>query len=188
MTMFYRLLADPKAVKRWYLKAPLDASGNELDARVFTQGLRYLGALPLMIPLRRYGDLVDFNFGDFDMVVTPAKINAEIERQLGPQVQRISVEIESGNKDFEILNVLDVVRCIDKQSSEFTIWTENDGRPDKTGQFRMITQLRIDANAAEGHCLFRIAEWPITLIASEDIKKILESNVTTGVAFEPVNS
>jgi hypothetical protein len=36
---FYRLIADPAATSRWYLKSPIDPSGNEVDPRLFTQGV-----------------------------------------------------------------------------------------------------------------------------------------------------
>jgi len=187
MTKFYRLLADPEATSRWHIKAPVDALKNEVDARLFTQSTKYQGSLSLVMPLRRRGDLVDFNFGDFDMVVTPEGLNVELEHMLSPQIQRIPVKIENGGRGFEILNVLDVVKCVDEQRSEFTKWTNSDGRSDKVGKFRMITRLRIDAKAASAHHLFRVAEWPIALIASEDIKSFLEARAVTGITFELVS-
>ncbi len=183
----FRLLADPNATTRWHLRAPVNAVGNEVDSRLFTQGTAAAPNLQLTIPLRRRGDQVDFNFGDFDMVVTPAALNAELEKLSGLAIQRIPVVIESSDRKFEILNVVDQVRCIDEAHSQFTRWTAADGRSDRTGEYRMITRLRLDDQAASGHHLFRVAEWPVALIASEQVKALLENRETTGLMFEPVN-
>jgi hypothetical protein len=187
MTTFFRLVADPKVFPRWYLKAPIDEAGNELDARLFSRGGAHSTSASLRIPLRRDGPAVDVNFGDFNMIVTPASLNAEMVPRFGLPVQRIPVEIETGNRDFEILNILDVVTCIDEKNSEFMKWTEQDGRPDKTGALRMITRLRIDPCAAQGHHLFRIQEWPVALIASNALKEFLEQAAVTGIQFQPVS-
>lgn len=188
LVKFYRLLADPAAVSRWYLKAPIDSSGNEVDSRVFTQGVPATTQLEgLIIPLRRKGTMIDFNFCDFDMVVTPAVLNAELAGLVGGGIQRIPVNVSSCDRDFEILNVIDLVDCVDEAASVFTKWTHEDGRPDKVGQYRMFARLCISAEAAAGHHLFRVREWPIALIASESVKLMFESRGVSGIRFDPVN-
>lgn len=183
---FYRLVADPLATTRWHLRAPVDMSGEEVDPRLFTAGLVTKPTSQLRIPLRRAGDEVDFNFGDFDMVVSPAVINAELETLTGASIERIPVWVQASERNYEILNILKFVRCIDEATSEFTKWTTEDGRPDKTGVYRMFTRLQIQQEAANGNHLFRIAEWPIALIASAQAKAILERHGVTGVGFQAV--
>ena len=182
----YRLLADPKALTRCHMRAPIDASGSELDARLFTQGQEVAARLPLSLSLGCAGDAVDFNFGDFDMIVTPAALNDELESLVGSAVQRIPVGLESDSRQLEILNVVDKVSCVDENSSTFTKWTAADGRPEKVGEYRMFTRLRLNSRAAAGNHLFRVSEWPIALIASEEVKSLFESRGTTGLAYELV--
>jgi len=185
---FYSLDADPSAISRWYLRAPIDSKGNEIDPRIFTRGeLVFTKDDNLIINLRRKGVPVDFNFCDFDMIVTPANLNADLAKMIGNVVQRIPVKIESSDRDFEILNVADLVECVDESASTFTKWTHADGRPDKVGQYRMFTRLCIDGEAAAGHHLFRVREWPIALIASESVKLMFESRGVSGIRFDPVN-
>ena len=57
----------------------------------------------LQSPLRQTGDHVDFNFADFDMVVTPADVNVEIAKIVGSAIQRIPVTVEGTRRAFEIL-------------------------------------------------------------------------------------
>ncbi|WP_162932251.1 imm11 family protein [Solimonas sp. K1W22B-7] len=187
MTKFFRLIADSEATDRWYLKAPINSLGKEVDPRLFTEGKAFLLKENLTIPIRQNGRKVEFNFGAFDMIVTPAKLNAKLVEVAGVSIQRIPACIESVSQEFEILNVLDKVNCIDESASRFVKWTVADGRPEKIGQYRMISPLRINGDAAEGRHLFRVNEWPIALIASESIKNLLAEQVTSGVQFEAVN-
>ncbi|MDX8399208.1 MAG: hypothetical protein R8K20_03050 [Gallionellaceae bacterium] len=187
MTKFYRIVIGSKADAWWYLQSPLDAKGREIDAREFTYGTRYIGDTPLQVPLGHYGEHVDFNFADFDMIVIPAKINDEMERKLKVQVQRFPVVIESGIQGYEILNVLDLVTCIDEDNSVFSKWTKKDGIPHMVGKYRMFPRLQINPKMAEGHHLFILAEWKVALIASEVMKNFLEDRAVTGIEFEPVN-
>lgn len=189
MPKFYNLDADPSEVYRWYLKSPVNLSGNEVDPRLFTRGKHVdTSSMSLKVPLRRQGEPIDFNFADFDMVVTPAEFNAELEKLTGSnRIQRIPVSVEGSDKGFEILNTVDLVECVDEAESEFTQWTEEDGRPDKVGQYRMFARLRINGDAAEGHHLFRVKGWPIALIASEAVKVLVEKMNLSGIKFAPVN-
>jgi hypothetical protein len=182
----YQLNVDPNATQQWFLREPIDVEGNDVDARLFTRGMTVAEVKPLTIPLRRKGLHVDFNFGDFDMVVTPSKLNVKIAQLVGTAIQRIPVTVEGCDQAFEILNVLDCVACVDEINSEYIKWTLADGRPEKIGKFRQISRLRLNSQAAQGRHLFRVAEWRISLIASEQLKALLESEGTTGLSFEPV--
>lgn len=184
---FYRVDADPAATSRWYLKAPLDPSGNEVDPRLFTQGTAVASMPPLSLPLRHPGQEVGFNFCDFDMVVTPAGVNAELRRLVGPAIQQIPVSVNGRQDQFEILNVCSLVPCVDGARSLFTKWTDADGRPDKTGKFRMIVELKIHPAAAERHHILRVAEWPIALIVSESVKRLFENRNLSGITYDRVD-
>ncbi|QNM95560.1 imm11 family protein [Chitinimonas koreensis] len=184
---FYRILADPAATTRWYLKSPTDLHGIEVDPRIFTQGLCVNSLQPLNLPLRRPGYEVDFNFCDFDMVVTPAVINVELERLVGEVIQRIPVQINGSSNKYEILNICNLVQCIDESKSMYTKWTDSDGRPEKIGEYRMIAKISIDPLAANGHHIFRLSGWPIALIISEEVKSLLETRKVSGIKYEHVS-
>jgi hypothetical protein len=184
---FYRLVADPAAVSRWYLKSPVDRDGVEIDPRIFRVGSQVDVQIPLVLPLRRQGKEVDFNFCDFDMVVTPRELNEAIEALVGGAVQRIPISISGAAGNYEILNVRGLVSCIDEARSDFLKWTQVDGRPEKTGQYRMFARLRISPQRATGHHIFRLAEWPIALVVSEEMKKLFEFREVSGVAYERIS-
>ena len=181
---FYRLRADATAVSRWHLKAPVDSSGREVDPRAFTQGALVPCQPPLELPVRRAGDRVDFNLCDFDMVL-PAAANIALQALVGPAIQRFPVTVE-GQQQFEILNVCNLVQCIDESQSSFTKWTDSDGRPEKVGQFRMIVHLKIDPVAAKRCDIFRVAGWHMALIVSDKVRQLFESANVSGIEYERV--
>jgi hypothetical protein len=184
---FYRVLPDPDAFPRWYLGAPVDSLGRDVDPRLFTSGVPVASLPALYLPLRRTGPSVAFNFCDFDMVVTPKKLNAKLEAIVGPAIQRIPVLVQGTDTEFEILNVCELVTCLDHSRSLTTIWMGAESPAEKIGHIRMVARLKIEPHAASGHDVFRVAQWPIALIVSERVKWFLESEIATGIKFEQVD-
>lgn len=183
--MFYRLVADPRDKDRWQLSCPRDDEGFELDPRQFTQGKYIQPKSTLTVGVRRLGRKVDFNFGDFDMLVARSRVGSMVQAMVGEGIQRISARVEGEQEIFEILNPLVRVKCVDEAKSEFLRWGVEDGRPDKVGQYRMITRLRLMSSAIKDRDFFRVDEWPMALIVSDRLKSELEHQTVTGIAFEP---
>ena len=186
MKKHYQIIADPKAIRRWFLMAPCDQAGQEIDPRVFTNGTAYDGPKPVRAPLRRRGDPVDFNFGAFDYIVVTHVLGTALTKLQNGLAQRFPITIEAYGDGYEIFNLLNVVDCFDEARSEFTRWGPNDIRPDKIGQLCSVLTLRVDISKTAGCELFRLAGWPIAVIASERVKSLFEDSEVTGVAFQEV--
>jgi hypothetical protein len=186
MTRYFRVQADVNAHERWFLRSPINTHGEELDPRAFTRSSICPAHGPLTLPLRRDGRPVDFNFGDFDMPVVKTDIVDKLEDVLDLQLQRVPVHMPESAGKFEILNVLDQVDCIDAVKSVYTRWEANDGRPEKLGEYRMITDLKIDPKCTHGHHLFRVKGWAVALIVSEQMKQALESFRVSGIEYDLV--
>ncbi|SFR71262.1 hypothetical protein SAMN05428960_0358 [Mitsuaria sp. PDC51] len=183
---FYRLIADPDSSHRWFLDSPKTLSGEQVDPRIFTYGFAVEPQPPLVVPVDQDGERIGFNFAAFDMVVTPAAINEKLGSLAGAAIQRFPVLTDS-DEAFEILNVCDLVECLDETRCHVTRWTPSDGRPEKIGEYRMVVGLKIDANRAAGHHIFRVAGWSIALIVSEDVKKLFENAGLSGVVYQRVD-
>lgn len=183
---FFRIRPDYSTGNFWYLKSPLNSLGIEIDPRQFTEGVSLFCETPLVLPIRRTGVPINFNFCDFDMIVISKQIAEKLEEFVGTSIQRIPVLIPEVTDSFEILNVCVQSPCIDEVNSDFTKWADEDGRPDKVGKFRMILKLKIDPFVVSDLHIFRVSEWPIALIISEEVKEILEAQNVLGVKFELV--
>ena len=119
-------------------------------------------------------------------VVTP-EICRSLASVAGEAVQCIPVIVDPSLERFEILNVLDLVECVDEERSEITKWTEDDGRPDKIGHYRMITKLVLNEKKISDHRIFRVAGWEVALIVDENIKLSLERKKVSGIRFDAVS-
>ncbi len=186
MRKYYRIVADPNAVNRWYLNEPLDWRGEEVDPRVFTCATWYDGEKPLTVPLQYEGERVDFNFAAFDMIVIPKWLAQATQHLMQSSIQRIEAMVQSTDEEYEILNVLKTVRCVDEEKSEILRWADQNGRPEKVGKYRRITNLTIDPKKVGNHKLFRLDGWEVALIADDTIKEAFERNDVTGASFLPV--
>jgi hypothetical protein len=185
-TPYFRLLDNVDLPGRWFLKSPLTDEGEEVDERQFTEGRVVPVNATLMLPVRRPGRPLDFTFADSDVPVVRREVADLLSQLAGPDLQRVPVCIEEQADAFEILNVVRVEDCIDRERSEMTLWGQGDGRPDKVGKPRMITALRVDASRAGGAPIFRLADWRIALVVSDAIRRALLEAEVTGVQFGDV--
>lgn len=187
MTTLYRILDDFSIEDRWYLRAPEAEDGQEMDARDFLSCHQYNGPIPLQIRLRRVGKPLQFTFGDFDMPVVSREVRDTFVGFDSDSIQFIPTTVEGTTDAHWILNVLQRRKCVDEEHSDFMRWKPEDGRSDKTGQYRMFAKLMVNEGRTGGAPIFRIDGWRTALIVSEDIKRALEEGRCRGIRFEPVS-
>lgn len=169
---------------RWFLDEPFDADGNPVDARTFTAARPANVRAPLEIPVDEPGPAVTFTLGAFDMPVVSKAIGDRMATVAPDAVQRIPSRIRGARGEYETLNVLHEVDCLDEARSALTWWTAADGRPDKIGTYRMVrNDMTLRAERVVGRKLFRIQGRRIALIASEEVKHAFEEVGVTGIKF-----
>lgn len=201
---FYELEDNLDLEGRWYLNGLYDFSGRELDSRDLTYGKPVdLGPPlkislpnedtivaarpPLRVPIRRKGTLLDFTYADFDLPVVTAKVGKILAEIAGADIQKIPVRVDSCKGDFEIVNITSCLPCIDPKRSEIEWWTNEDGRPDKIGMPRMITDLVIDQDRVKNSHVLRPQGWEVIVIVSEVVKAAFQEAHVTGVKFRAVS-
>lgn len=180
----FRLLDDMSVPDRWFLNGPTDSRGQEVDPRTFTSGgyVEIVGGLT--ISLRQAGTPLDFTLADLGMPVVRREIGELLTRIAPTEVQMIPAKVETQSVSYAIVNVIPVVRCLDEEKSEVMVWGESDGRPDKVGQYRMVTDMKIAPDRVGATQIFRIDGWKIALIVSQRVRDALSG--VKGAAFEEV--
>ncbi|XXF78217.1 hypothetical protein P2318_00225 [Myxococcaceae bacterium GXIMD 01537] len=188
MTLRYFKLSPGVVPGSWALGIPTDVDGREVkDPWVFKRGkpLPELGRLRL--PIDRPGRAVDFSLAGIGTPVVHSRIASLLSELAPSDVQFLPVEIEGQTDRYSIFNVTRLVRCIDdKASAEVEYWGEDDGRPEKVGQYRKVAGLRIDPSKAGDAKVFRTWGWSVVLVVAEDIKDALERAGASGVSFQEV--
>jgi hypothetical protein len=171
---------------RWFLDEPLTKTGEPIDGRDFVHGQPYLGPVPVHMPIQQEGRRVPFSLAAFDMPVVTQEI-AQLVDQIAPgEVEIFPVTIASSVAGYSILNVIHREACVDESRSEILRWKPEDGRPDKVGRYRMLSDLTVDPAKTKNRHIFRVEDYVIILIVSERLKTALEQINDLGIVFRPV--
>ncbi|KFA91275.1 imm11 family protein [Archangium violaceum] len=187
MTRYFDLMDDRQSLSRWHLGTPVDEQGQEVDPWQFKDG-RWLelGCVP-RFPLDVRGDPLDCCWAAFSIPVVHGRVVQLFERLGIRDVQFIPAQVEGHEGPYFILNALRIIRCIDDaRSRRVEYWTPADDRPDKLGQYRVVSGMRIDPSKVGDARVFRPWGWRVALIISEDLKQAMEAEGITGTRFVEV--
>jgi hypothetical protein len=187
---FYKIGLDAACSGQWHIAQPVDDRGVKVVTGRFGIGKLWDASIPLRSKIYHPGHAVSFSLGGIgNYFVKKTLMDALLAYVPDGTVQAVPVDIEGVDEAYEILNVLDIVDCVDEARSGFSMfprWTEEDGQPDKVGDYR-IDVLRIDPKRATGHELFRTKGWLVGLVCSECIRDLLISHGVTGIRFTLVS-
>jgi hypothetical protein len=184
---YFKLTDDVYIAGRWELGEPVAPQGQEVDPWQFTKGRAVHVSERLRVPIKHPGTPLDFSFTSLATPVVHTKVTTVFSELAPDDVQFIPVDIASQSARFCIFVATRLIQCIDDQrSTEVRYWKPEDGRPEKTGQYRSVYRLRIDPSKVGDAKVFRTWGWDIALIVSEEIKEALERIGATGVRFKEV--
>ena len=183
----FRLYDNVYAPNRWHLTGPVDAQGQEPDdVWQFTGGHPVKEPGPLWMRYDVPGEPLDYSHGGLDVPIVHARV-AEVFTRLAPrEVQLLPVQIEGQSDPYFILVVTRLIRCIDEEASRIQRWTAEDGIPEKVGQYASVRNLHIDRSRVGEAQVFRLEDWEVDIIVSEELKAALEHIQASGVSFTEV--
>jgi hypothetical protein len=189
---YYKLMFDDQDVDGWELEIPWEGPDGEWwDVWAFTRCEIVEKPEEICVEISDNGTPVDFNLANFNIPIVSKRLGNLLDTASTNQVQRISTSIGNGS-DWEILNVLHSVDCLDHQRSVIDYSTDpNDPgvakAPKEAGTPRGVRSLRIDNGRADGFHIFRISDWEIPIIVSVDVKSSCEAEGISGVRFQSVS-
>jgi len=188
---YFDMQDDVYVEGRWYLVDPRDANGVALRGMFFKgQPSQVIG--PVQLDRSRFaerGKPVDYSeISDQTVPVVHVRV-AELFQRLAPEdVQIVPVTVEGAPDQYCIVNVVTVRRCIDEAASrEIRKFTEKDRDvfPDRIGEYKRVSELKIDKSKVENAKIFRTWGW-VAIIVAEEIKNALEAAHVVGVKFVEV--
>ena len=179
---YFRLSDDLHYQGRWHLGGVLDEGGDEPH---------FLASDPpapgsLQVELSGSGIPLDFTLTAFAVPVVHQRIRELLVPLVSDDVRFLPASIGQLS-EHSVMHVASVVDCLDERHSIFTKWSEQDGRPDRVGRYRMVIRLRLDPVRVPAHAsIFRVRGWSVALIVREDIKEALQRAFCLGALFEDV--
>ncbi len=187
MKQYFRLQSKMEIKGAWYLNDIVDEQGQEILASHFNQGKVFDSAKQLTVLLNVVGNPVDFRLTTFASPIV-SNAFADIVESFDPQaIQRIPVTVAPSTTGYEILNILTMLKCLDYEHTKIEYYTDKDSIPELVGQIEAIWNITIKPEIAEGHHIFRLAEWWVIIVVSEDLKRALEEKGFTGMKFIPLD-
>jgi len=187
MKKYYQLFFEVKIDGAWYLSEINDENGEGLLGSHFNQGKKFNQTTKLTVIPNVVGQPVDFRETSFAVPIV-SEAFAKIVETFDPNaIQRIPVTVAPNITGFEILNILTKLDCIDYETTLLEKYT-NDLHymfPDKIGQIKGIFDLHVRPEIAKSHHIFRLSEYWVITIISEELKDALEEKNFTGMKFYP---
>ena len=183
---YYKIIDDDTA-DRWHLSLPRDKNGEDLFEWKFNLGKICNENREIFVDIKYGGEPLDFTLCAFEIPVVNDKIINLLSDYITDNLQVVPIIIPDILDKFYILNILNVVDCVDEDRSEFIKWTKNDHRSDLAGDYREITELYIDQIKAKGNKIFRLGGWEMEIVVNEEIVSSFKSAKTTGILFGDIS-
>ncbi|MFP2925093.1 imm11 family protein [Pyxidicoccus sp. 3LG] len=186
---FFSLDFEVDVPGRWYLAEPTSPAGQTVpDIWAFVDGRPVEAPGPLRVPFSRPGRPLDFDKTTVGGTPIVSARVASVFREMAPgDVQLFPVEVESQTEPYSLLNVARTVRCIDDAAcEEVQLYTEEDEEPERHGEYRSVSGLRIDKAKVGDARVFRLWGYHIPIIVDGELKEALERAGITGGRFDEV--
>lgn len=136
------------SIGAWFLDTPHYENGEEILGLEFRRGQRWDREKRLRTSVYSEGVRVSFCRGGRGTFYIASHLMRVLRSVISDdRLEGIPVEISGCSEEYEILNVLDIVDCVDEDRSEFGKWTESGGRPEMIGRYRGIPKMVLDGGA-----------------------------------------
>jgi hypothetical protein len=188
--LFFDATEDP-----WFLGDPEPS----IDSWPFRRGERVEAPGELRLPVTEPGRALDVTLrGGYILVVTE-RIGSLIEGLAPNDVQRIPARVDSSDERYELLHVLARIDCVDWEHTPAKARIQGNLRAergtlaslaplierDKLRRHVMSRDMTLKTEGIEGPRIFRVIDWELWPIVTEEIKTALEQKGATG-EFYPV--
>jgi hypothetical protein len=179
---------DVHVPNRWHLWNPIDQDGRKIQGWLFCKGQAVEWHGRLRIPIQYPGRALDCTiiYPEVPLVMRAAR--DLLQDVAGGDIQLFPAEVEAEPKvSCTLVNIAHSIKCLDEDKSNIMRWTEADGRPEKVGDYRMITKMVVDANkCGDRHHIFRLGGWHVAIMVSDLLKEAFEREKVLGVKFQAV--
>jgi len=135
----------------------------------------------------------DYSFTDINLPIYSPRLCQLMGELKMEDIQYLPVRLKHKERGreiegYHIANYLRLIDCLDREHSEYTIWTKEnllfwERRSYMLGTFRDVRKAVLDITRAGDARLFRLWGWEMMVIVREDVKTAIEDAGITGGRF-----
>lgn len=182
-TDYFQLTDDLHVPERWHLGSPEIVDG-ELEPDEFVRSKRERPNPSLHVPIDTPGVMLDYTHASLDIPVVSHRCAQALASTVGDSVQLVPIRVDGVTASFFVANATTSIDCVDeRRTRDARKWKPDDGRPDRVGDYRAISGLRVRRDAIGGAEFFRVAGWEVALIVSNRVKEAFERSGILGARF-----
>jgi len=177
---YFRLNEDTSLRRRWHI-AEIGRGGEEVeDLYQFRPASTEAVELEVQVP----GPAPDFVINYIGVPVVSRALGEAIEGLAPRDVQRIPARAGKV-RTHEVLHVTRRIYCLDEARSSFEL-AEGTSPGSATPDYHWIVRVRLDTTRIpEGTHIFRLGGYPVDLMVSSELKRMVEKRGFSGMSFEP---
>ena len=188
MNELFRIVRPDEKFKYFLFSEVLDKeTGKEYDDYLFRKGEK-IEIITELVTGKSWGKkYTDFHYGIGEAFYVNEKFINCLKAVGETNYQLLPIKVLPEEKSYHILNILNIVDCVNREKSKFTLWTEEDNRPDKLGDFQGFDKMVLDrSKVPNGVHLFRIKGWRIVAIATRELVEEFKKHNIKGFELKPV--
>lgn len=143
-------------------------------------------------------DHTDFPFAAHDIPIYSPRLSALMKILGESSIQYLPIKIENNTNNhivhgYCIANYLSVIDCLDRDRSNYQLWTEDnllywEDRPWMLGTFRDVKKAVLDTSKIGDNQIFRLQGWEVMVVISQDIKEKIAKEKITGCVFTEIET
>ncbi|MCA0454325.1 MAG: hypothetical protein LCI00_10160 [Chloroflexi bacterium] len=187
MMNFFRLIFDVELENRWLPLDIVDEVGEVIPPNSFTKGIPFglpkIEKLKVVLDPEVIGNPVHFAMTPWQVPIVDSALAKIIEDFEADAIQRIPVTVLPDKENYEILNIVSKLNCLDYDRTTIQYYEEY-APPGKIGKIRSLTNIHLISRSAENHHIFRLADYTLIIVVSEVLKLALEEKRFTGMRFD----
>lgn len=127
---------------------------------------------------------MDYEEAKFAIPIVSRRVADYLSDIAPDDIQRVPAVLPGDPGEWELLNVLTCIDCIDHSRSTIQYYPPD--HPSKPGKPRTVIWLVLEESKIRGRHIFRPKGWEVKLIVSETIKDGLQALGATGLEFHRI--
>jgi hypothetical protein len=171
--------------ERWHLEIEERfADGTSVDIWCYSGCSANGNPKPVPFRIQVPGRRVDYNPTAFLATVVSNRVAGILEGIAPNALQRIPAIVDGKTGEWEVINVLPCMDCIDQKASLIQYYPAD--HPTKAGKPRGVIRLVLDPSRIGSHQIFRLKDWRVAIIVSNVVKTALVGVGATGIEYTHV--